>query len=270
MPELDEMLREAADGAAARARGGDFDGMVRGARRRRARVASSGAAALVAVVAIGAAVVVGRPDGATPAPGRLVNPAASASGAADVPVSSLETDIPAMVWSFEKGITAGDLVLTMHKSRKFNRVASGGAGELRKIFPDAPVGGPYLMLTGGLRPAARSEAEQFVAEAGRLAGVRHAELVMLHGYWFTVTVTAERSVPLSPEPPIPAFESGNLEAYAEDQELVDGKYRWTAEYHFVTPTLSDATLLEIRQTAARRWGEGAEATTVTPSAMPPG
>ncbi|GLY93559.1 hypothetical protein [Actinoplanes sp. NBRC 103695] len=272
MPELDELLREAAYGAAAQTRGGDFDAVERGARRRRARLAGAGAAGLVAAIAVGAVVLAGLPGGPAPVPGAGVQAAASASASADLTPGALETDVPVLSWSFENGASSEEILRELlNKPQAYVEVIGGGRLNLRNYFPDTPAG-DYLVLGGLRQPPTRSRAEQFVAEMAERPGVRRAELITVRGYWFGVTATVVRSTPL-PQKEImaPRFKPGTGMTGSSwmSTELGDGKFRWTANYTFLRPTMSDADLQDMRADAERHWGADTVAT-FTPRAMPPG
>jgi hypothetical protein len=271
MPELDELLREAAYAAAAQTRGGDFDAVERGARRRRSRLAVAGAAGLVVVVAVGAAVVAGLPGGPAPAPRSGVHAAASAPAAADLSPESLATDVPVISWSFEKGTSSNKILEELrNKPWVYDEVVGSGRYDLRNYFPDTPAGGEYLVLKGPRQPPSRARAEQFVADMGGRPGVRHAEFVTVRGYWFSVTVTAVRSVALPQKEMMgPRFKPGTgmMRNLYISTDLPDGKFRWTANYVFLRPTMSDADLREMQSDAQRHWGEDAEVT-FTPLKMP--
>lgn len=273
MPELNELLREAADSAAARARGGDFDGVVRAARRRRARLAATGAAGLVAAVAIGVAAV-GLPVDPRPVPQPGVAMASTATP--EQLVRSLETDIPYISWSFDSNEAKNAIMRDKTFGDAPQRFAyfphaSVNDDEIRKLFPNAPVGGPFLLFAG-YKPPTRAQAEQLAADLRAAPGVRHAKLVTVRGYWFSVTVTAvvKAGTGQARQLTDQGSEVRSLRGVTEQDPLPDGRERSTSRYVFEEPTLDVAGLEKARADIAKVWGVGIEATVVTPMVMPPG
>jgi hypothetical protein len=275
MPELDELLREAADDAASRARAGDVEAVVGGARRRRGRLAATGAAGFVAAVMVGVAVVAGLPVASPPAP----QPATTAAPVPVTPeelVRSVATEVPYIAWRFDSDSARTKLFTELNVSRTplstpYFKHGSVSDDEIRKYFPRAGTGGDFLMLTGG-EPPTRSQGEQFAADLRSAPGVRDATLETARGYWFMLSATAPRTVtgrrgriPMPPDGK-PALQR----AKTWHEPLGDGRERWTGEYFYVTATLDAVTLQKLRSDLATAWGLGIEATTVTPLAMPPG
>jgi len=274
VPDLDELLREAAGEATVRTRQGDFDAVVRGARRRRGRLAAAGAAGLVAVVALGVAVVAGRPGAQQPpAP-----PAATASPSAvtsEELVRSAGTDIPYIAWTFESDAARRGVFKEISRTRtpaakNYFWYGGGTDADIRKEYPQAPTSGWFTWLTANRKPT-RAQAEQFAADLRSMTGVRDAQLQTTRGYWFTLTVTVEGTVSpgnrrgLGPLP----FDPRPQRSWGEKKMLGGGQEGFACHYIFVLPELDADTLQRIRLGVAEQWDTTIEATDVTPIVMEP-
>jgi hypothetical protein len=184
---LDAMLRDAAAAAARRTVVAPYDVVRTVARRRRtARLATAGAFGLVLCVVIGLAAVAGiRRDAG---PDRRPQPAVSAV-ALDPSLLRYVTTIPILAWAPDDGVPADSLNTT---DAFLTAVFSPLKGDhdfdnwtdLRKMFPDAPIGGNAVVLDQSF---ARAQLEKSAANVRKLHGVKYARVVEVKGLWFTVT-----------------------------------------------------------------------------------
>ncbi|NES31788.1 hypothetical protein GCE86_24315 [Micromonospora terminaliae] len=189
LPGLDTMLRDAAGDAARRAIVPSYD-LVRGTARgrRTARVATAGVFGTVLFLVIGMAAVTGA------GPGRHEDrpPAASAT-TLDPSLRGYWTRIPILTWTPEASREASEVSSTNEfLTAVFSALAPGdhdysNLPDLRKLFPDAPTGGPAVAIH---QSVTRAELERAAANLRKLDGVQDARVVEVRGLWFTVSATA--------------------------------------------------------------------------------
>jgi hypothetical protein len=199
---LDAMLRDAADDAARRTIVAPYD-VVRtvALRRRTARLATAGAFGLVLCVVIGLAAVGGiRRDAG---PDRRPQPVASAV-ALDPSLLRYVTTIPILAWAPDDGLSANAVGGTQEFISAVFAPLKGDHDfsywtDLRKMFPDAPIGGNAVVLDQSF---ARAQLEKSAANVRKLHGVKYARVVEVKGLWFTVTGYAPAGPDAGAPPPI--------------------------------------------------------------------
>jgi hypothetical protein len=193
---LDTMLREAAGDAARRAAQPSYSEVRAVAQRRRtAKGATAGAFGVVLSMAVGVTAVAGLRDAADPDPR---TPAAASSAPLDPSLQQYVTTIPVLAWGPVDGRTAESVSAGMPFLTAvfagFKPVARNFSDwpDLRKTFPDAPIGGNAVVLDGSFT---RSEIEAAAANVRKLDGVKYARVVDVKGLWFTLSASAPGKAP---------------------------------------------------------------------------
>jgi hypothetical protein len=259
LPGLDIMLRDAADDATHRAFVPPYD-LVQGlARRRRtAKLATAGVFGVVLLLAIGAAALTGA------WPGRNENrPGPAASATLDPSLRQYWTEIPILCWTPDAGRTASDV----YTATGFDAALFSGLGpgdhdasyliDLRERFPDAPVGGPAIIVDQSVTIA---EVEQAAANLSKLDGVKDARVVEVPGLWFTVSVTGPIAPPSLGPPPSPGaapqinLDGTGINGVGGSASGIqrDAQNRWIGWLRatYVGPAIDRATFDVLRERAA--------------------
>ena len=249
LPGLDTMLRDAADDATRRTFVPPYD-LVRGlARRRRtAKVATAGAFGVVLFLVIGVAAVTGA---GTDLDEDRPRPAASAT-ALDPSLREYWTEIPILSWTPDAGRDASDVSSTNEfRTAVFSALAPGDhdfsqPNDLRKVFPDAPVGGPAIAIDQSVTNA---ELEHAAANLRKLDGVQDARVVEVPGLWFTVSATGPASG--TEPPPVINLEGTGINGSASGQHR-DAQNRWVnwVRATYVGPAIDRATFDLLRTRTA--------------------
>jgi hypothetical protein len=251
-PGLDTLLREAADDAAGRAFVPSYDlvqGMAR--RRRTAKVATAGAFGVVLCLAIGMAAVAGAGRGGDPDRPR---PAASAA-TLDPSLRQYWTTIPILTWTPDAGRAARDVSYTNEfLTAVFSALGTGEdwdyspLDDLRKVFPDAPVGGPAVAID---QSVTKAQLERAAANLRKLDGVRDARVVEVPGLWFTVSATGPATEGRPGDSPIIDLQGLPVRGSAGGQKR-DGPNRWVnwVRAAYVGPVIDRATFDLLRARAA--------------------
>lgn len=168
-------------------------GGVRG--RRTATVAVSGAVAVALSLGLGASVV-----GAAERrySGAVRVPAAASAGALDPSLRPYWTRIPILLWTPAAGADREAVQGTAaFRTAVFSALGDGdhdysNIDDLRKLFPDAPAGGPAVVIDQSTTTA---QLHRAAANLRRLDGVQDAKVVQVTGLWFTVSATAPAAAP---------------------------------------------------------------------------
>ncbi|MBE1486234.1 hypothetical protein [Plantactinospora soyae] len=250
LPGLDTMLRDAADDATRRTFVPPYDlveGLVR--RRRTARVATAGVFGVVLFLAFGVAAVSG---GGPDRDGGRPQPAASAT-ALDPSLREYWTQIPILSWTPGAGRRARDVSSTSEfRTAVFSALGPGDHDysqlhDLRKSFPDAPVGGPAIAID---QSVTRAELEHAAANLRKLAGVQDARVVEVPGLWFTVSATGPAASGTSRAPVID-LEGIAIRGSASGRER-DAQNRWVSWVRatYAGPAIDRATFDLLRARAA--------------------
>jgi hypothetical protein len=252
VPGLDTMLRDAADDATRQAVVPPYE-LVQGlARRRRfAKVATAGVFGAVLVLAIGVAAVIGAgPD----LDEDRRQPAVSATPTAlDPTLREYWTEIPILSWTPDVGRAARDVSFTNEfGTAVFSALGPGDHDfspleDLRTRFPDAPVGGPAIAIDQSVTTA---ELEQAAANLRKLDGVQDAQVVEVHGLWFTVSATGPAAAGTELPPDID-LEGTGISGSASGRRR-DAQNRWVdwVRATYVGPAIDRATFDLLRTRAA--------------------
>jgi hypothetical protein len=201
-PSLDTMLLEsaledAARDARHRALVPSYDlveGVARG--RRTARLAATSVFGVVLCVVIGVAAATGagrdthhpRPAATRKAGPVVVDPA----------LLKYQTTIPILTWTMAPGSTARELetrnefLTAVYSALGTGDHDSSYLDDLRTKFPDAPVGGPAVLMD---QSVTKAQMERAAANMRKLAGVRATRVVEVTGLWFTVSAKGGTSTP---------------------------------------------------------------------------
>ena len=267
MPELDELLRVAADDATTRARPGDFDAVVLGARRRRRRQRWStvaGAGVMAACVAAGTVVVVGGHDPAPPA-----RPSIVAAAERDPVLAPLVVDIPVIAWKPAPGMSADEV--PRRGATGLNRAVGSSASDtsvpdLAPAFRAAGLTGPVLIPTD---TQSLAEVEAIAVKVRDAPGVGETQVTTVRGMRFMVTVRAvlgpdekDGGNPLIGEPGI-RWGASNF------KRRPGGDKDWTMNAYYLGAGVDRAGLDRIRSIAADAWGIQPDQVIIKPQPMTP-
>lgn len=273
LPDLDTMLQAVADEATRRATVPPYDVVeaLARSRRRTARAAVAGVFGLVLCLAIGVAAIAGAGRGGGP---DHPPPAASPTAPQDPLLRRYWTLIPILTWTPDAGQPAMDLVRMTEidnavysalgawnpDSNETSALQSGNrdsaqVSDLRKVFPDAPVGGRAFILE---QSVTKAQLERAAANVRDLDGVQDARVVEVPGMWFTVSATGP-AIPGAPAPTI-NFEGMMDTGSVGGQDL---KGRWVRTT-YLGPTLDRATFDLLRARAAQAVGSDVSQVVVTP------
>jgi hypothetical protein len=255
LPGLEELLRDAADGSVRRVLPPPYELIRERARRRRvSRIATAGG--LVVVVAIGVGILAGTRLIAGPAPQPPAHTVVN-----DPALRPYRTAMPVLVWTPVPGRTPDDVSSAMpFLSAVFAALGPGDhdyadEADIRSVFPDAPVGGPGLMMD---QSVTKARLEKAAANIKKVAGVQDANVIEVTGMWFTVSGTSG---------PITADELDGIGQYDHaglpkgiaggaggSKRLADGRFLWTERVTYFGPALDRATfdLIRARIAAAVR------------------
>lgn len=201
LPGLEEMLRDAAADARRRAFVPSYD-LVEGAARgrRTARVAASSLFGAVLCVSLGVGVAfgVGRIDREPDH-----RPPAAVAVTLDPSLRQYQTKIPILTWTPDPDGPRVDE--TQFQDAVFAEMSPGdkdytGLDDLRKRFPNAPVGGPAILIE---QSTTKAQLERAAANLRKLEGVRAVRVIEVTGLWFTMSATGllSNKKPQASEPP---------------------------------------------------------------------
>ncbi|MET7966956.1 hypothetical protein [Micromonospora sp. NPDC005305] len=250
LPGLDTMLRDAAGDAARRAIVPSYDlvqGLARG--RRTAKVATAGVFGLVLCLALGVAAVTGagpHRDEDSPRP-------AGSAITLDPSLRGYWTKIPILSWTPDTGRVVSDVAGTNEfRTAVFSALVPGDhdysqLNDLRKTFPDAPVGGPAIAID---QSVTRAELENAAANLRKLDGVQDARVVEVRGLWFTVSATGPAASG-SGMPPVVDLKGIGVNGSASGRHR-DAQNRWVnwVRTTYVGPAIDRATFDLLRARTA--------------------
>ncbi|MEV7627360.1 hypothetical protein [Actinoplanes sp. NPDC089786] len=264
MPELDELLRVAADDATTRARPGDFDAVVLGARRRQRRhrwSAVAGAGVLAACVAAGTVVVVDGPDPAPPPPSVLT------VAERDPVLAPLVVDIPVIAWTPDPGRSVDDAwgplpgVSAVLWSNDDESVP-----DLAAAFRAAGVTGPAMIPTG---TQSLTEVRHLAERLRDAPGVRDARVTTVRGMRFVVTVRKRLGADEKPGGNPLIGEPGIRWGASNFKHRPGGDKDWTMNAWYLDGGVDRAGLDRIRSIAATAWGIRRDQVIIKPQPMTP-
>ncbi|MFG1606336.1 hypothetical protein [Actinoplanes sp. NPDC049265] len=265
MPELDELLRAAADGAVTRTKPADFEAVVRGARRRRALPAAVGAGALAACVIIGTVVVAGGRDPA-PAP-----PSITAVAERDPELAPLLVEIPVITWTPDPGRSPAGVVGHVFDD------AVGGAGyaagnttgedsrfSLDPQLEEAGITGPWVIPS---YVDSRAELRTIAARLREVPGIQDAQVTTVRGMRFTVTVRARLRADEKEGGNVLIGQSGITWGASNFKPRAGGIRDWTMNAYYLGAPLDRAALDRIKSLAANAWRIRPDQVIVTPQPL---
>ncbi|MCX4386830.1 hypothetical protein OG777_07790 [Micromonospora peucetia] len=202
---------------------------------------------VVLFLAIGMVAVTGAgPDRDRPQP-------AASSIALDPSLREYWTEIPILSWTPDAGRVASDVSSTNEfRTAVFSALGPGDhdfsqPNDLRAAFPDAPVGGPAIVID---QSVTRAELEHAAANLRKLDGVRDARVVEVPGLWFTVSASGPAASGTS-RPPSIGLKGTGISGFASGQRR-DAQNRWVnwVRATYVGPATDRATLDLLRAQAA--------------------
>jgi hypothetical protein len=158
------------------------------------------------------------------------------------------TTIPILAWSPDAGISADavsstDAFLTAVFSALPGDHDYSQWADLRKTFPDAPVGGNAVVIDQSFTKA---QLEKSAANVRKLDGVKNARVVEVKGLWFTVSASAP--VGTDPNPPNP-IDVGGIPIVGGSATGVRNGLRWARVTYVGPPITRDAFDLMRRRAA---------------------
>lgn len=260
--ELDAMLRKAAGDAAHRAVPPPYEDVQAGARRRRTvQATTAGAFGVVLSLVVGVAAVAGTHGGERSDRPQPAASSVASSVALDPALRPYVTTIPVLAWGPVAGRTAKSVTDGM---TFLSAVFAGVPGEhdfsywsdLRKTFPDAPIGGNAVVLDQSFT---RAEIEAAAANVRKLDGVKYARVVDVKGLWFTLWARAAYTPPsqgANPSGPPVGYPDAPSPIDLHEFQIVGGRatggddHELFARATFVGPSLSLADFNLMRRRAA--------------------
>jgi len=255
LPELEALLRDAAADARRRAFVPSYEtveGVARG--RRTARVAASSLFAVVLGLSIGGAVIAGAGRGDNE-PNRL--PPAASAVALDPLLRQYETKIPVLTWTPDPGRDAE----SVSGQQKFLTAVFSALGQgdhdfshikdLKKVFADAPAGGPAIAID---QSTTRAQLERAATNLLTIDGVRDAKVVVVTGLWFTVSAARPAVTTNGRTEKAPVLDPAGLKmrgtASGSGKDITTGRPTVWVRGTYVGPPITRALFDQMRRRAA--------------------